>query len=76
MELKSEEEDYAAITEEPATDFHSLAPAALDNAGINTVAQLCSVRDLAGAMAAIPQNPTVALVEAKEDKIVYKITFF
>ncbi len=77
VELTSKEDDYPAITEEPEADFQHLAAAALDNAGINTVARLSAERDLADAAAIeiAPQNPRAALVEANEDKIVYKITF-
>ena len=77
MELTSAEDDYPAITEESEADFQHLAAAALDNAGINTVAWLCTARDLADAAAIgiAPQNPRAALVEADKDKIVYKIKF-
>ncbi len=77
MELTSEEDDYPAITEEPEADFQHLAAAALDNAVVNTVAWLRTVRDLvdAAAIGIAPQNPRAALVEANKDKIVYKITF-
>jgi hypothetical protein len=76
VELTSED-DYPAITEEPEADFQHLAAAALDNAGINTVAWLRATRDLADAanIAIAPQNPRAALVEADKDKIVYKIIF-
>jgi hypothetical protein len=49
VELTSKEDDYPAITEEPEADFQHLAAAALDNAGINTVARLRAARDLADA---------------------------
>ncbi len=77
VELISKEDDYPAITEEPEADFQHLAAAALDNAGINTVAWLCAARDLADAAAIgiALQNPRAALVEANKDKIVYEITF-
>ncbi len=51
VELTSKEDDYPAITEEPEADFQHLAAAALDNAGINTVARLHAMRDLADAAA-------------------------
>jgi hypothetical protein len=35
VELKSEETDYVAVTDEPEPDFEQLAATALDNAGIN-----------------------------------------
>ncbi len=75
MKLVSKEDDYAAITEEPAADFHDLAAAVLDNEGIDTVAWLCTTRDLADGAAVAPRNPTAALVEANKDEIIYKITF-
>jgi hypothetical protein len=77
LELTSKEDDNPAITEEPEADFQHQAAAALDNAGINTVAWLRTARDLADAAAIgiAPQNLRAALVEANKDKIVYKITF-
>jgi hypothetical protein len=77
VELTSKEDDYPTITEEPEADFQHLAAAVLDNVGIDTVAWLRAMRDLADATAIgiAPQNPRAALVEADEDKIVYKITF-
>jgi hypothetical protein len=47
----------------------------LDNAEIDTVAQLRSARDLADMAAAALHKSTAAVVEVKKDKIVYKITF-
>jgi hypothetical protein len=77
VELTSKENDYPAITEKPEADFQHLAAAALDNGGINTVARLCTARDLADAAAIgiAPQNSRAALVEADKDEIVYEITF-
>jgi hypothetical protein len=62
MELTPEEDNYPAITEEPEADFQHLAAAALDNAGINTVAWLRATRDLADAAAIgiAPQNPRIS----------------
>ncbi len=51
-------------------DFHDLAAAALDNAGIETVAWLRATRDLADATAVASQNSTAALVKLNEDEIV------
>jgi hypothetical protein len=56
VELASEDDDYAAITEEPEADFHNLAAVALDNAGIDTVAQVRTARKLADTAAAAPRN--------------------
>jgi hypothetical protein len=77
VELTSKDDDYPAITEEPEADFQHLAAAALDNAGINTVAWLHAARDLADAAAIgiAPHNPRAALVETNKDEIVYEITF-
>ena len=75
VELASKDDNYSAITVEPAVDFHNSATAALSNVGINIVARLCTARDLADAAAVAPHNSTAALVEAGKDKIVYKITF-
>ncbi len=76
MELTSKGDNYGTVIEEPVADFHDLAAAGLDNAGIDTVAWLCTARrDLADATAAAPHNSMVIVVEANKDKIVYKITF-
>jgi hypothetical protein len=77
VELTSKEDDYPAILEEPEVDFQHLAAAAPDNAGINTVAQLRTTRDLADAatIGIAPQNSRAALIEVDKDKIVYEITF-
>jgi hypothetical protein len=75
VELTSGEDNYGTVTEEPAEDFHDLAAATLDNAGINTVAWLCAARDLVDTAAAAPHNSMAAVVKANKDKMIYKITF-
>ena len=72
VELKSEEGDYAAVIDGPEPDFEQLATTALDNAGIDLQDCLCAAQ---AAAAAAPLRAEPALVEANEDKIVYKITF-
>jgi hypothetical protein len=72
VELKSEEMDYAAVTDEPEPDFEQLATTTLDNAGINPQDCLCTAQTAAAA-ALLRAGP--ALVEANDNKIVYKITF-
>jgi hypothetical protein len=72
VELKSEETDYVAVTDEPKPDFKQLATTALDNAGIDPQDCLCAAQ---AAVAAAPLRAGPALVEADDDKIVYKITF-
>jgi hypothetical protein len=76
VQLKSKEDDYAAITEEPAVDFHNLAAAALDNAGNDINERLRTARDLANTAAAVPRNNNAALIEAAEDEILYDIITF
>ncbi len=82
MELESEEADFSAVKDDPEPDFEQLAAAALDNAGINPQDRLHAAQAAhtaaeaarAAAAAAFEQwGP--ALVEANQDKIVYKITF-
>jgi hypothetical protein len=72
VELKSEEADYTAVTDEPEPDFEQLAATALDNAGIDPQDCLCSAQAVA---ATAPLRAGPALVEANDDKIVYEITF-
>ncbi len=68
MELESKEVNYAAVTDEPVPNFEQLAATALNNASINPQDCLRAARAAAG-------RTTPTLVEADEDKIVYKITF-
>jgi hypothetical protein len=74
VELKSEEADYSAVTDEPEPDFEQLATTALDNAGIDPQDCLCAAQ-AAQAAAAGDQQRGPALVEADDNKIVYEITF-
>ena len=66
--LKEQERDFQTITEEPEPDFRDLAEAGLHNAGIDadTALQRAHLENA-------PRGP--AVVEAEDDKIVYKITF-
>jgi hypothetical protein len=68
VELESKEVNDAAVTDEPVPNFEQLAVTALNNAGIDPQDHLCAAWAAAGRT-----GPT--LVEAKDDKIVYKITF-
>jgi hypothetical protein len=61
------------ITTEPAPNFCAVAAAALDKAGINPNNRHRAARDTA-ANAANRAPAGSTLVEAKDDKIVYKIT--
>jgi hypothetical protein len=73
VELKAEERDFTPVSDEPEADFRELATAALPNAGIDREEQLRAVREAASNA---PVNVhRLAVVEANEDKIVYKITF-
>jgi hypothetical protein len=69
VELESEEQDFQTVMDEPEPDFRNLAGAALHNAGIDTNEM---VRNAQGGHAQA-QGP--ALIDANEDKIVYKLTF-
>ncbi len=68
MELECELADDQVVTDEPEPDFAELAAAALENAGIDPHDRSQSAQATA---AARPQEP--ALIEAKDDKIVYEI---
>jgi hypothetical protein len=72
VELESEETDCAAVTDEPEPDFEQLATTTLDNAGIDPQDCLCAAQ---AAAAAAPLRAGPALVEANDNKIIYKITF-
>ncbi len=73
MELKAEKRDFTPVSDEPEADFRELAVAALHNAGIDTEEQLWAVQEAASNA---PVNVhQLAVIEADEDKIVYKITF-
>jgi hypothetical protein len=73
VELKAEERDFTPVSDEPEADFRELVAAALHNTGIDTEEQLRAVREAASN---VPVNlHQLAVVEADEDKIVYKITF-
>ncbi len=78
--LEEEEEgDYQVVTNEPKPALERLAAVALENAGIDAAKQIWAAKAAAdaaaraGVIAAQPNNP--CLIEANEDKIVYKITF-
>jgi hypothetical protein len=82
VELESEEADFSAVTDDPEPEFKQLAAAALDNAGINPQDRLHAAQaahtaaEAARAAAAADfEHRGHALVEANQDKIVYKITF-
>ena len=72
MELETEEQDYAPVSDEPETDFRELAEAALHNAGINANDRIRTARAAAARIAADGNRPAVV---ANENKIVYEITF-
>ncbi len=76
---KEEEGDYQVVTNDPEPAFETLAPAVLENAGIDATKQIWLARATAyaaagvGVIAAQPDGPR--LIEANSDEIVYKITF-
>ncbi len=73
VELEAEGRDFTPASDEPEADFRELAAAALHNAGTDTEEQLQAVREAASNAPVNVHQP--AVVEADEDKIVYKITF-
>jgi hypothetical protein len=74
VELELEEADYLALTDKPEPNFEQLATAALDNAGIDPQDCLCAAQAAQAAVGG-DQRRGPALVEADDNKIVYKITF-
>ena len=65
--LEEQERDFQTITEEPEPDFRDLAEVALHNAGIDADTTLRRAH-----LENAPRSP--AVVEAKDNEIVYKIT--
>ena len=72
VELEEDECNYQTTTDKPKAEFHDLAGSALHNAGINADNMLCAAQ---ARVAAEVERQGPALVEANEDKVVYKITF-
>jgi hypothetical protein len=69
--LEEEVVDHRAVTDEDEPNFRVLAARALDNANINPAAHLRA----AHVAEAQPVAPGPALIDANEDKIIYKPTF-
>jgi hypothetical protein len=65
VELETEEEDYAPVSDEPETDFRELAEVALHNVGINADDWVWTGRAAAARVAADGNRP--AVVEANEN---------
>ena len=72
VELESEKSNFQLITDDLEPNFCELVVATLDNAGINPTKQIQATRDR---VATATKIAGPRLVEANEDKIVYKITF-
>ena len=70
VELEAEERDYQTIVDKPEPDFWDLAGATLHNAGIDANAMIWNAQD-----GNAPQARAPALMEANQDKIVYKLMF-
>jgi hypothetical protein len=71
--LEDEEYDFQVVTDKAEPDFEDLAAAVLDNADIDTAADLlCTARSVAEAAVAAPIRPQDGprLVEAEPDEIV------
>jgi len=78
--LEDENVDLQVVTDEPEPDFAELAAAALDNAGINAgeciqAAQHKANERMQAAAQCTNLDPGPTLIEANNNKIVYKITF-
>jgi hypothetical protein len=69
--LEEEVVDHRAVMDKDEPDFRVLAARGLDNANINPGAHLRT----AGKAEAKPVAPGPALIDADEDKIIYKLTF-
>jgi hypothetical protein len=69
--LEEEVVDHQAVTDKDEPNFRVLAARALDNANINPAAHLRAAR----AAEAQPVAPGPTLIDANEDKIIYKLTF-
>ncbi len=67
-------DDSMAVVEDDKSNFRNLAAIALDNAGINLQECLWAAQ-AAAAAAAMPQTGGPAIINAKEDKIIYELTF-
>ncbi len=72
--LDDKMDDTAAVVEDEEPDFQDLAAIALDNAGIDPQEQLRAARTATAALISLPAGGP-AIVDAKEDKIVYELTF-
>ncbi len=72
--LDDEMDDTAAVVEDEEPDFRDLAAIALDNAGMDPQEQLRAAGTAAAAPIPLPDGG-LAIVDAKEDKIVYELTF-
>ena len=72
VELDEEEREFQTVSNKPEPDFCDLAAAALHNAGINANDRVRAAQAVALANA---ERGGAALIEADDDKIVYKITF-
>jgi hypothetical protein len=69
--LEEEVVDHRAVTDEDEPNFKVLVARALDNANINPAAHLLAAR----VVEAQPVAPGPTLIDADEDKIIYKLTF-
>ncbi len=69
--LEEEVVDHRAVTDKDEPNFRVLAARVLDNANINPAAHLRAAR----AAEAQPVAPVPALIDANEDKIIYKLMF-
>jgi hypothetical protein len=72
--MEDKMDDTAAVVEDDEPDFRDLAAITLNNAGINPQKQLGAAQTTAAALIPFPAGGP-AIIDAKEDEIVYELTF-
>ncbi len=73
--LEDEIDNMATMVDDNEPNFRDFAAIALDNAGINPQARLQTTQNIPAANEPIPWEAGPALINADNDKIMYKITF-
>jgi hypothetical protein len=73
--LEDEVNNIAGMVNDNEPDFCNLAAISLDNVGINPQARLQTMQNIPGGNEPTPQEAGPALIDANNDKIVYKVTF-
>ncbi len=73
--LKDKMDNSTAIVEDDKPNFCNLVAIGLDNAGIDPQERLWATQAAAAAAAPIPKAVGPAIVDAKEDNVIYELTF-